>query len=384
MRRAEPEAEGGAVVKVFVNAVAAKMGGALRHLRGFVEAWPADGPEVTMAVDEDVVLGRVPAHVTVVRVRLAGRAAQLIWHMLRVQGMARRRGADVLVSPLNFGPVRTEMPHVVFQRNALPFSPVYLARATRRGAWRAGLERALLARIMRGARRVVTPTAAMRDVILSACPAVPGRIFRVIPHAVEPGALASERMAADLARVLDADGAGQTRVLYVSHRGPCKNFETLLGAVRAARDAGAKLTLWLTIGADELASLGAGAGDGVVALGMIAPESIAAVYRAADIFAFPSLCESFGFPMLEAMACGLPTVAADTPVNREILQRAAVYHAPESVADARHALERVMADHGLRAALQAAAHARMAERDWSWRGYMSAVLAVVAEARGPA
>jgi len=311
---------------------------------------------------------------------VANPAAQLVWHTLRVPRLARRERSDAVVSLLNFGPIRTDVPHVVFQRNALPFSGVYLSRATRRAAARTRLHRALLVRIMRHARRIVTPTAAMRDLILSACPAVPAAPFRVIPHAVDLERLAARALPPDLRRLLD-EGDGQARVLYVSHHGPCKNFETLIGAVREARSAGVKLTLWLTIPVEDVpASVAPRAGDGVVALGMVAPEAVGALYRAADVFAFPSLCESFGFPMLEAMASGLPSVAADTSFNRELLGGAAIYHAPESVEGARQALERVLHDGPLRTGLQAAARARIAGRDWSWARYTTNVLDLVAEA----
>jgi len=113
---------------------------------------------------------------------------------------------------------------------------------------------------------------------------------------------------------------------------------------------------------------------------MVSPDAVGALYRAADVFAFPSLCESFGFPMLEAMASGLPSVAADTPFNREMLDGAAIYHVPESVEDARQALERLVNDATLRAGLQAAARARIAARDWSWARYTASVLDLVIEA----
>ena len=63
-------------------------------------------------------------------------------------------------------------------------------------------------------------------------------------------------------------------------------------------------------------------------LGSVSYESISQLYKDADLFVFPSFVESFGHPMIEAMASGLPIIAADTPINREICGEAAIYFSP--------------------------------------------------------
>ena len=70
-------------------------------------------------------------------------------------------------------------------------------------------------------------------------------------------------------------------------------------------------------------------------------EEVAELYGDADIFVFPSVAETFGFPMAEAMLQGLPMVAADTPVNREVCGRAAVYFNPLSAEDLARRLKRL-------------------------------------------
>ena len=60
------------------------------------------------------------------------------------------------------------------------------------------------------------------------------------------------------------------------------------------------------------------------------------VYRACNIYVTPAYAESFAHPLVEAMASGLPVVAADTEVHREICQDAAIYFprfSPEDMAD---------------------------------------------------
>ena len=58
------------------------------------------------------------------------------------------------------------------------------------------------------------------------------------------------------------------------------------------------------------------------------PPQLPALYADADIFVWPSLAESFGHPLIEAMAAGLPIVCSDLPVNRELCADAALYVSP--------------------------------------------------------
>jgi glycosyltransferase involved in cell wall biosynthesis len=62
--------------------------------------------------------------------------------------------------------------------------------------------------------------------------------------------------------------------------------------------------------------------------GSVLYDEIQKLYEEHDIFVFPSLAESFGHPLVEAMASGLPIIASDIPVCREICEDAAVYFSP--------------------------------------------------------
>lgn len=58
-----------------------------------------------------------------------------------------------------------------------------------------------------------------------------------------------------------------------------------------------------------------------------------AIYNSADILFFPTLGEGFGYPLIEAMACGLPIVTSDIPITKEVAGDAAVYVNPHSIDD---------------------------------------------------
>jgi glycosyltransferase involved in cell wall biosynthesis len=75
----------------------------------------------------------------------------------------------------------------------------------------------------------------------------------------------------------------------------------------------------------------------VVELGAVPYSKLHHVYRACDVYVTPAYAESFAHPLVEAMASGLPIVASDTSVHREICGPAALYFScfsPEELADA--------------------------------------------------
>jgi glycosyltransferase involved in cell wall biosynthesis len=71
------------------------------------------------------------------------------------------------------------------------------------------------------------------------------------------------------------------------------------------------------------------------------------LYSDACLAVFPSLCESFGHPLVEAMVHGLPIVASDTPVNHEMCGDAAIYFSPLDPEDLARQIHRVATDTAL-------------------------------------
>jgi len=99
-------------------------------------------------------------------------------------------------------------------------------------------------------------------------------------------------------------------------------------------------------------------------LGFVAEPALPLLYRAADVFVYPSLYEGFGFPPLEAMACGCPVLCSTRGALGEIAGRAAATINPEDTAAMKHQLTRLAEDPKLRERLRTAGLERARQFDW--------------------
>lgn len=379
----------GRPLRVVVNAAAARMGGAATHLPNFLQTagrrYPAD--TFIACVNSYWRPPALPPNVRLVDAGpLRNRLRHAAWNQWGIARVAIRERGDVLLSLLNFGPVRAPVPHVVLERNPVYFCPFYLSTLHGRAAALVRTAGALAHAVMRGADRIVTPSAAMREMIRRHYPDVEADKFRVIPHGFSGaafrgnGALPEETAA----RLAASEGV---RLLYVSHAASYKGIELLLEASRMLRDdLRTPATAWLTVAQADWP-------EGypryiefierhrlqpqVRLLGRIPHEAVHRVYEAADLFVHPSLCESFGFPLVEAMASGLPIVAADLPLNHEMCGDGAHYYPPLDPAAMAREIARFAGDVSTRSAVAAAGRARAAA--FSWDTHVDGIMNVVRE-----
>jgi glycosyltransferase involved in cell wall biosynthesis len=166
-------------------------------------------------------------------------------------------------------------------------------------------------------------------------------------------------------------------LLNIAHYYQQKNLLTLLEAVDQMSHVDPMIRLILTAGIADYTGF---AGErerremqlardlsrrGILAdLGPVHRDCIWPLLQMADVFVFPSSVESFGHPLLEAMAAGTPIVASDTAIHREIAGDAAVFHHVFEPASLANAVRKVIDEPMLRSNLIAAGEKTIARFSW--------------------
>ena len=145
--------------------------------------------------------------------------------------------------------------------------------------------------------------------------------------------------------------AGARVILHVATPTRYKNTPAILQALKIMKENPAPGEVWLLrVGADFFEDESAlvarlGIGDRIRHAGRISDDRImAACYRAADVFVFPSLWEGFGWPVLEAMACGTPVVVSNVASLPEVAGEAGVFVPPHDHAALAEAVRSLLAD----------------------------------------
>jgi glycosyltransferase involved in cell wall biosynthesis len=115
----------------------------------------------------------------------------------------------------------------------------------------------------------------------------------------------------------------------------------------------------------------------VILTGYVGDADLAALYRGAAGFVYPSLFEGFGLPPLEAMSCGTPVVTSNTSSLPEVVGNAALLVNPYDEEALAASLSRVAGDEALRAELRRAGFERASR--FSWRATAERTLALYRE-----
>lgn len=326
------------------------------YIRQMVEWLPRVGPEheyELIADREAFEFLAPPAGMTTVEVpaRAKGALANVLWHQIALPRIARRREYDVLFLPA----ANRRLPH---HAPCPTVGTVHdLASFHVKGkydAWRDTYVRWVLPPLIRRLSRILTVSRAASDDIVRFCGVERERV-EVVHNGVDlsrfgPG----DAVAAHAA--LEPLGIDAPFFLYVSRiEHPGKNHVGLIDAFARLKDEGLPHLLVFAGAdrerADEVHAHARACGHAadIRFLGFAPDEVLPSLYRAAEALVFPSHHEGFGYPIVEAMACGAPVLCARSSSLPEVAGDAAAYfdpHAPEAIADAMRRVARSAAFRG--------------------------------------
>ena len=245
--------------------------------------------------------------------------------------------------------------------------------------------RTMMTRAARGSARVLTVSQASKDDILHYL-GVPAEKVEVIYNALDTR-LASEPTPEDMARARERFLLTAPYILYTGNIKPHKNVDRLIEAFSILRRQGFDDLKLLIIG-DEISKYPNlrrlvhrfQLHQHVRFLGFVPDATLAALYRLASVFVFPSLYEGFGLPPLEAMAAGAPVITSNVSSLPEVVGDAAVLIDPMDAGAIAAAMARVLGDPQLREDLIRRGHERI--KAFSWERSVARVRQVYGELAG--
>lgn len=348
-------------VRVMINAIHARSGGGVTYLHNILPLLAKDARlelhvflmenqmELFHPIDERVRVHLLPS--------IDGDIIFIIWEQLVIPVLARIMDADVIFSPANFGCVLSNR-NVILLRNALSVARV----EPRIGRWLywASLGLATLVSILRARRVLAVSAHAVRSLTFGLSRSM-GNKISVVHHGISPLFCPDPNVQRERFILVVAD-------IYVQ--------KNLLNFFRAAADicrhrpdirikvAGQPIDTWYYAEIRALIDRH-GIANKVDFLGKLPPEKILELYRRCLLLAFPSTAETFGNPLVEAMACGTPIVCSNTSAMPEIVSDAAELFDPFDIRAMADTCLRVIDSANLRTRLTAKGIERSKGFSWS-------------------
>lgn len=289
-----------------------------------------------------------------------GLARELGYLPVALPREAARLELDLLHCPVGLAPVRSAVPLAVTLHDVMALDhPEWFTRGN------VLQQRLVLGPALRRASAILTPSEHSRDRAVARLGLDPQRVH-VTPWGVDerfsPGPRPTD--------LLERLGVRGRYLLTVGMLQPRKNLEAALAAFERLRGrhdvelvvAGSRGWRDETL-VERLHS--SPEGECVHLTGHVSDDELVGLYRGAECFLFPSRYEGFGFPPLEAMACGVPTVSSDRASLPEVVGDAGVLVDPDDPAAMAEAVEALLSSRALRDETVARGRERAGKFTWA-------------------
>ena len=365
-------------MRVIVNAISANTGGIVTYTNNLIEFFATREIDVIVYVPrwfDTSHFDGLPVSVQSVKTRFFGPWHRFLWEQLVWRRIIKNSGADLVFSSANYGVLFPPIPQILLVQGEIYLNPIYRERVLPNLSWRervsAMLRRNLMLISARHSRMTIFPSkVAMNAALDYDANLLDNSVVNYLgvnPRFAEP----SRR------RQWREDGT--IRLLYVSVYYPHKDPRTLADATLLLRTKGISVATRITMektdfaawdnAARELAYMSESKFDECLTMGRIEHEALSNVLSDFDAFVFPSMAETFGFPMVEAMRAGVPLIVSDIPVHREICGDTAAFFELGNVEDLVHQIMELDRNADRRSQLVKAGIQR-AETRFNWNNHI--------------
>jgi len=284
--------------------------------------------------------------------RMRNPVLNVAWHQLGLPLLCRKRGYEVLFLPA----ANRRMPYWVpcpTVGTVHDFSSAHVEG--KYDPARMFFIKRVTPVLIRKLNMVLTVSQSSKNDIVSFC-GIPEERIVVTPNGVDLDVYCELDRQQALDRVGSVYGIQAPYILYVSRiEHPGKNHVRLIQAFDLLKEkagiphrlvlAGSK---WNRAEEVYLAASKTRYSADITFLGFVEGADLPSLYRGADLFAFPSLFEGFGMPILEAMACGTPVVCSNLSSMPEVAGDAALMFDPYREQDIADKMERIITDEAVR------------------------------------
>ena len=307
-------------------------------------------------------LGTYAREAAVEEVAIPARSV-LTWDQLAVPRAVRRHGIDLLYNPKYSIPLTASCPSVWVCHGLDWYVMPWASRRIDRLS-----HRFLVPRYAARAAAIIAVSEITRQHVMDYLPVPPERVVTVYSGVDDVFRRAAEP--ARLREIRTKYNLPERFLLYAGAIYPPKNFTRL---VRAYALVGPERGIPLVVAGGENRFLSdrelkepdaLGIADWVRWPGWVNQEELAAFYAMADALLLPSLFESCGLPVLEAMAAGCPVVTANRYGTKELAEGASALVDPESVESIAAGIRQVLDDPAMRSQLVNAGKTRSATFQW--------------------